>query len=377
MREERTTVTTTPIEARVAFLKLLPRFRRAYDEMEPLAFRERWPRADIEAFQLERLNSVWAHASRHVPWYRELAARTGAPERFDSLEAFRDVVPVLSKSEVGERPEAFLSELAEPGEWHRTGGSTGAPMRNYWSTAAHREILRTRYRHLDLWGFDIFSRTLYLWGHSASLAPGLAGWVERVRAPIEDRLRNRLRLSAYEVGQAALRDYLRRIAEFRPTVVYGYSSALYLLAQEAERTGFRCDSPRLFILTGEPALPVHVDTIERVFDVRTSVEYGAIETGVMASEWPDRTLRVREDVVLIETLPREDGRYEIVPTVLVNPSFPLLRYAIGDVTDAPLDLPRRGFAVLKNVSGRASELSVEALPAFIAAQGKEAPHASA
>lgn len=355
MGEENSIVTKAPTEARMAIMKLLPRFRRAYDELEPLAFRERWFRSDIEAFQLERINAVWAHATEHVPWYREIRARLDSPSRFESLEEFRSVVHVLSKQDVREHPEAFLSDRAQPGGWHRTGGSTGAPMRNYWSTAGHREILRTRYRHLDLWGFDIFARTAYLWGHSASLAPGLSGWLERTRRPIEDRLRNRLRLSAYEVGQAALHGYLRQIAAFRPTIVYGYSSALYLLAQEAERTGFRCDSPRLFILTGEPALPVHVDTIERVFSVRTAVEYGAIETGVMASEWPDRTLRVREDVVMIETLPREDGRYEIVATVLVNPSFPLLRYAIGDVTDAPLDVPGRGFAVLKNVSGRDNE----------------------
>jgi phenylacetate-coenzyme A ligase PaaK-like adenylate-forming protein len=82
------------------------------------------------------------------------------------------------------------------------------------------------------------------------------------------------------------------------------------------------------------------------------VEYGSVECGLIAAEWPDRTLRVREDVTLVETLPRRDGRCDIIVTVLNNPSFPLIRYTIGDITDAPLELPTRGFAILGHVAGR-------------------------
>jgi phenylacetate-CoA ligase len=38
--------------------------------------------------------------------------------------------------------------------------------------------------------------------------------------------------------------------------------------------------------------------------------------------------------------------------VLNNPSFPLIRYQIGDATRTPLELPARGFARLDNVLGR-------------------------
>jgi phenylacetate-CoA ligase len=79
---------------------------------------------------------------------------------------------------------------------------------------------------------------------------------------------------------------------------------------------------------------------------------------VIAVEWPDRTLRVREDHVLIETMSREDGRFDILATVLNNPSFPLIRYAIGDVTEAPIEHPERGFAILKNIVGRDNDFLV-------------------
>jgi phenylacetate-CoA ligase len=338
-------------------LRFLPRFRAARRALRQLEERERWPRAQIEAFQLERLNAVWGHAVAYVPHYRRLAAEAGLPQRFASLDEFRAAVPVLPKAAVRERGRDFLSERAARGHWTRTGGSTGTPMDCYWAADAHCTMLRGKYRFQASWGLDIFVRTVFLWGHSASLKPGLAGLVARLRQPLEDRLRNRLRLSAYRLGRDDLRHYLRRIAAFRPALLYGYSRALALLAEEAEAESFRCDSLRLAVLTGEPASVHLVATIERVFGIPAVVEYGSVECGFLAGEGPDRRLRVREDGVLLETLPRQ-GRHDIVVTVLSNPSFPLLRYAIGDVTDAALEVPDHGFAVLKNVVGRNNDLIV-------------------
>lgn len=185
----------------------LPRFRQAYRELGVLAERESWSRTDIEEFQLTKLNDLWAHAKRHVPHYRELSARLALPARFDSLEHFQVSVPILSKEELrsGSR---FLSEEATPGKWHRTGGSTGSPLDTYWGRVAHRETLRARYRAYQQWDIDIFDRIAFIWGHSASLAPGIAGYIAKYRQPVEDWLRNRLRLSAYQLGPDDIRRYL-------------------------------------------------------------------------------------------------------------------------------------------------------------------------
>src|SRR5262249_15953811 len=146
----------------------------------------------------------------HVPYYRRLAADADLPPRFGTLAEYRAAVPVLPKPVVRARPHDFLSEKAPPGCWKRTGGSTGSPMKVFWGKDAYRKLLHAKYRWLAAWGLDIFDRTAFLWGHSASLAPGLAGCVARWRQPLEDRLRNRIRLSAYHLGHDDLRTYLRR-----------------------------------------------------------------------------------------------------------------------------------------------------------------------
>jgi phosphoenolpyruvate phosphomutase len=324
--------------------------------MAALEARERWSRAEIETFQLERLNHLWLHAAVHVPYYRRLAARASLPSRFATLDEFKSTVPVLAKAAVRDDPRDFLSQRPLRGHWTRTGGSTGTPMDCYWAADAHAEMLRCKYRFQASWNIDVFGRTAFLWGHSACLKPGLNGWLARRRQPVEDRLRNRLRLSAYRLGRDDLRSYLRRIALFRPAMLYGYGRALSLLATEAEAIRFNCESLRLAVLTGEPAFAHIVAAVERAFGVPAVAEYGSVECGFLAGETPDRTLQIREDVVLLETLPSEDGRYHLLVTVLNNPSFPLLRYAIGDMTDASLELRQRGFACLHNVVGRNNDL---------------------
>jgi phenylacetate-CoA ligase len=336
----------------MTFARRLPRFREAYRELETLAGRERWSRGDVETFQLARLNALWRRAVADVPYYRRLQGRHALPPRFASLAEFQASVPVLTKTPLRTDPAAFLAERPAPGTWRRTGGSTGTPMAVYWERDAHREVLRSRYRFYAAWGLDLFEREAYLWGHSSSFAPGLAGVVARLRQPLEDRLRNRVRLSAYHLGHDDLRAYLRRLAAFRPAMLYGYPRALYLLALEAEGMRFACDSLRLVTLTGEPSSPAVVESLERTFGAPAAVEYGSIECGVIASEWPDRTLRVRDDRVFVETVPGGDGRPHLVVTVLNNPSFPLVRYLIEDVTDVPLERPATGFTILNHVVGR-------------------------
>jgi phenylacetate-CoA ligase len=231
-------------------------------------------------------------------------------------------------------------------------------MHVFWSEEAHRQNRRIGYRFYEMWGVDIFDRLAFLWGHGATASPRLPGRLAQLKTMLCDRLRNRIRMSAYNLSRESLREYVNQIASFRPAAIYAYSMACYLLAREAEQLRSVGDSLKLVTLTSEPASPRMIETIERVFGVPAVMEYGSIEAGYLAGEWPDRTMRVREDAVLMETLPRENDRYEIVVTVLGNPSFPLIRYAIGDMTDAPLERPDSGFAILKNIVGRSNDFIV-------------------
>ncbi|MBT8202388.1 MAG: phenylacetate--CoA ligase family protein [Acidimicrobiia bacterium] len=336
----------------MSLLRHLPRFRALEQRLGDLADREQWSRTRLDEFQLERLNALWAHAREHVPHYRDLATDRSLPDQFGDLGEFSSTVPVLDKALVRDKPEQFFSDEAAPGGWHRTGGSTGIPMRVYWEHTAHRQSLQIRYRSEQARGVGVFDRHAFLWGHGASLAPGWRGGMARVRRAVEDRLRRRIRLSAYQVGPDDLASHLQRMGRFQPVCLYGYSSAVNLLAEAAEAAGTSVPSLRLVTLSAEPAHPWIVEQVGRGFGAPVLIEYGSVECGNMAISDESGRLRVREDHVLLETVEREDGRFDVIVTVLYNPSFPLIRYRIEDVTEHALNRPTAGFAWLDAIGGR-------------------------
>ncbi len=151
---------------------------------------------------------------------------------------------------------------------------------------------------------------------------------------------------------------LARLKAHRPAMLYGFSQSVSLLAREARRQGFQCKSLKAVVMTSEVATPNMRKVIEEAFGVPSVLEYGACECNLIAAESRDGTLRIREDLVLAETLPRPDGKHDIVITVLVNPSSPLIRYKIEDLTDRPIVYPPSGFAILNDVTGRNDDLVV-------------------
>src|SRR5262245_51183390 len=124
----------------MAIMRYLPRFQKAYRAMKTLEQRGSWTRPQIEALQLEKLNSMWQHAIEHVPYYRALRDERNLPTRFASLEEFTSTVPLLPKATIRSRTKDLLSDQAGRGHWERTSGSTGLPMSAWWDDAAHREM---------------------------------------------------------------------------------------------------------------------------------------------------------------------------------------------------------------------------------------------
>lgn len=326
--------------------------------MKDFADREAWSRGRIAAYQLERINDVWLHARRTVPHYVELAKVHDLPVRFDSLDQYTDRMPILFKETVRDHPQRFLSSHTKPGRWHRTGGSTGTPMAMYWESKSHQHVLRSKYRNEQRHGLGIFDRKVFLWGHSGSFAPGVEGWIQKVRRPIEDRLRCRMRVSAYDLTDERLLQQLHHIQRFRPKSLYGYSSAIDLLARVADLNQIRIPSLKVAILTAEPSDTAMLGRISKRLHCDAMSEYGATECAFMACHEPSGEIRTRDDVVLLESVPNDSGSHDIVLSVLGNASFPLLRYNIADTTSAPIQYDDHGFGRLRDIQGRCNDMLV-------------------
>lgn len=300
---------------------------------------------------------MWQSAVAHVPHYRTMQQVRCLPTEFATLEEIADRVPVLHRAEVQADPKRFRSEVARPGFWTRTGGSTGKPLPCYWSREAYRKNLQDGYHYQSLWGIDWWDRTCFLWGHAHTFDRTLRGRFHRLKTTMLDRLRNRIRCSAYHVDEQSLRSAFERMRKNRVEKIYAYSSAAYLLARAVEDAP-PLESLRLVVVSAEPLHPHQRACIEEVLGCPVCIEYGSMEVGLMAASFDAGPLRVLDRSVLVETLPGEDGRYDIVATNLRNPDFPLIRYRTGDVTDRPIQIRDAGPSILGPVLGRTHDTLV-------------------
>jgi phenylacetate-CoA ligase len=312
--------------------------------------------SEREEYHRRLLLAQLAWVSREVPFYRRLNLPLADLRRLGLAEILA-ALPMVTKEMIRGRNPDFLSATPLKGIWTKTGGSTGEP------TEIFHDYLKIRQSKASLafarqwWGLKLGQRCFYVWGHSASLAPGWPGVKDRILRPFKDLLRLRLRVNAYRMDQKSLGEYVRRLIRFQPLMIMGYTSSIYLLAQKFLDDG--CDAgtlPRLrgVIVTADPCYPFQAELIRTAFGAPVIVEYGSVEVGVIAYDHPDGTFRVLEDRLVVETVPHGDGLYDLVVTDLGSRSQPLIRFAMDDQCQKPLDMPPHGegFRTLGAIDGR-------------------------
>ncbi|MEW6198901.1 MAG: glycosyltransferase [Planctomycetota bacterium] len=267
-----------------------------------------------------------------LPYYAQAFRRCGVnPDGDDPFAELRKLPP-LTKRDVRDHGDAMTWRDVRGGlRPASSGGTTGDTI--YFHTDAVRQAqdLAARLFMQGLFGIRPGERRLHLWG---SPIESRGGRLRRYR----DRLLNEMLLDAFDLSPARLDAHLRRLCRFRPAVVYGYTTAVTLLARHSTAR-FRpgdFDWLRLAVLTGEEILPEHVAMVQSAWGCAVAAEYGNREVGLIAHECPRGRLHVLSPHVLVEIV--QDGRPvpagqcgEIVCTPLNTRAQPFLRYRVGDV----------------------------------------------
>ncbi len=294
--------------------------------------------ANLEAYQDERLRHVVGHAYETVPYYRR---------RFDEMKLkpadVRGVadlhrLPLLGRDDM----RAHFDELrstAFPRKGMRTGhtsGTTGTPLTvgydrdTVWMTYA---VFDRHYR----WAGLRFGRD----GNRVAVARGNVIVPLAQKGPPfwrHNRVHRQLLLSSFHMSRANLPAYFDELARFKPSVVDGYPSTLYLLAKYLESRGetFPLEAA---VSSSETLYDFQREVIERRFACRVFDYYALAERNVFSSEC-DRheghhvamEYGVAE-VVDGHGLPLGRGQVgRLVGTSLHNLAMPLIRYVTNDMS---------------------------------------------
>lgn len=322
--------------------------------------RSQWlPAAELEQLQGRRLRDFLLRIGAHVPYYRELFATLA----FDpaTVNGIRDLqrLPLTGKADIRANMERLTADNAGKLEKFSTGGSSGEPLIFYRGKERVSHDVAAKWRATRWWGVDIGDPEIVVWGSPIEL-----GSQDRVRLVRDKFLRTEL-LSAFEMSNANLLQFTRRIRKLRPRMLFGYPSSLALLAEYVTSNGYAVDDLgiKVVFVTSERLYPHQREVIERAFGAPVANGYGGRDAGFVAHECPKGTLHITAEDIVVEIV-SADGQVlpagekgEIVVTHLATGDFPFVRYRTGDVGSLSNDTCScgRGLPVLAEIEGRSTD----------------------
>lgn len=289
-----------------------------YDDLETRTDAER---ARSLATQLP---AVLARAKSRSPYFARVLAEFD-PAAITTREALARL-PVLRKSELSERQQAqppFGGLTTVPvGELARVFRSPGP-------------IYEPQARRPDYWRF---ARAMHAAGFRAGeLVHNTFSYHFTPAGHMFEAGAEALGCPVFPAGVGNTEHQVRAIADLRPLCYTGTPSFLNTILQKADEMGADVSSLRKGLVTGE-ALPSALRERLQARGIVLYQCYGTADLGLIAYETEAREGLVVDEGVIVEIVrpgtgdPVPDGEVgEVVVTVL-NPEYPLIRFATGDLS---------------------------------------------
>jgi phenylacetate-CoA ligase len=318
--------------------------------------------SELEQLQRERLRGFLESCYRHVPYVRRRMQEAGVgPEDIRDPGDLRRL-PLTTKADIRRHRSELRARNATRLSPFTTGGSTGEPL--IFDLGRRRTASRVacRQRVARWWGVGVGDPEIALWGSAIEV-----NRQDRIRGLRDWLLRSHL-LSAFEMNESRLSEYLDVIQRKGCRQLFGYPSAVFLLCLQAQKQNrnLRSLGIRAVFVTGEVLLPHQRTLISETLNAPVADGYGGRDSGFIAHECPQGGMHVLSDATVVEIVdkrgmalqPGEPG--EIVVTDLYSEEAPFIRYATGDigVASSRVCACGRALPLLERIEGRSNDLVV-------------------
>lgn len=340
------------------------RYGGAFRKYERLLEQTQWFAAsEIMEYQNERLREVISHAYGTVPYYREVFdQRKLRPSDIRTVEDLQKL-PLLSKQTIKARFNDLVSRAFKPSQIKKghTSGTTGSPL----EVCYDRPTIYFTYAALDRhykWAGCRLSRG----GDRIAVARG------NVIVPLSQKkppfwrhnyLHSQLLMSSFHLSGENLPLYFEELERFRPAVLDGYPSTLYIFAKFLKNQG-RKFPLKAVISSSETLYDFQRSTIEESFQCRVFDYYAMAERVIFASECDrheghhlNMEYGVSEVVGADDQVLGKDCHGRLVGTGLHNMVMPLIRYVTNDMTSIRKALCAcgRGLELMDEIATKAED----------------------
>jgi phenylacetate-CoA ligase len=317
-----------------------------------------WTTERIEQFQLERLRTLLIHAQMHVPYYREQFFKIGFdPQQVRSL-ADLTRLPLLGKMEIRAGGDALKSLTARDLKPFSTGGSNGEPLTFFLGKERVSHDVAAKRRATRWWGVDVGDREIVVWGSPIELNSQ-----DMIRL-LRDYIMRSVLLPAFDMSNAKLDQFIEYIHRYRPKMLFGYPSALGLIASHARARNISLNNLKIRVacVTSERLYDEQRELIAATFGCKVANGYGGRDAGFIAHECPEGGMHITAEDIIVEIVDTKGQPVpvgtsgSIVITHLATKDFPFIRYITGDVGALGGTCScGRGLPLLKHIEGRSTD----------------------
>ncbi len=351
----------TKFSSRRGKAKFGPRYFELLTELSRTQWYDSRALADLQAEKLRRL----VHYSyEHVPYYRTLFDDLGiGPAAIQTPDDLRKL-PLLEKKDLQDQGQALRSRLYldHPGvELFQSSGTTGKPVKVWVDSDCLQAEKAFTWLHRRWVGVEV--------GDLAAAFVGFPLVPLRQSSPpfwVHDRSENRIMYSLQHLSRDHMPHYAESLARSAPRFIYGYPTAIYLVAQHLNEKGI-CDvRPRGVFTASETLMPHQRVEMEAAFGCPVMDWYGASEMIANIVQCEKGSYHIKSEYGVVEAL-RHDGSpagpgevADLVGTGLNNMAMPLLRYRVGDqiILREGTCACGRGGPLAERISGRIEDVVI-------------------
>jgi phenylacetate-CoA ligase len=343
---------------KIFFREYGKKFQKKLDEFEKM----QWYSLDeLKEYQNEKLKALIKHCYENVPYYRMVMDQNKLkPSDIKSVDDLYKL-PILTRDDVKKNYQKLIAtnfKRYQLSHGH-TNGTTGSPLHIVWDnrTCLIKNVVDWRQKRWA--GLNPGDRMAFFL--SRTVVP-----LERTKPPFwrHNWFLNHLFFSGFHMCQENLAAYYKQLKSFRPKLVEGYPSTIYIMGRFLLSTNRTLPVQTVFT-SSEPLMPHQRETIEKAFECKVFDSYGMAERVVFAGECRSHEGKhLNSDFGITEILTKDGesaavgqmGR--IIASGLHNYAMPLLRYQTSDVTalKAKQCSCGRSFPLMEDVTTRDVEI---------------------
>lgn len=297
-------------------------FIKQYDELKRF---EKLEYCEKKEIQFNRLKKTLCYAYENTIYYKT---------SFDNLEFnpydMKDIsefkkIPIVTKKEILDRYDEFISNEKMDYYSSNTGGSTGKILKILLDKDSIYKEKAYIYYHWSKLGYD--------YKKSKLITFKLLNYKVKKYNP----LYNEMILSSFSINNNKIDEYKKIIEKFKPDFIHGYQSAIYSFCKvlKANKIKLSVNIKGVFLIseTMEEAKRIF---IEEYFNCKSLAFYGHTERSVFAEEGIDRLYRFNESYGFTE-IETDNESNRIICTGFLNKKMPIIRYATDDMAQIEKD----------------------------------------